>query len=67
MEKLLKIQVENYKIINGKYESMCKEKNEKMEPNLKIIKLDLKSESFSLKDKFEWDINDSKNNPEGFA
>jgi hypothetical protein len=31
---------------------------------IKIIELDIRIENISLKDRFEWDINDPHNNPE---
>jgi len=34
---------------------------------IKLIELDLRIDNVSLKDRFEWDINDPKNSPEEFA
>lgn len=34
---------------------------------LKIIELDIRIDNICLRDRFEWDINDSNNNPEEFA
>lgn len=31
---------------------------------LKVIELDIRIDNICLKDRFEWDINDPKNNPE---
>ena len=33
---------------------------------LKVIELDIRIDNICLKDRFEWDINDPKNNPEVF-
>jgi SWI/SNF-related matrix-associated actin-dependent regulator of chromatin subfamily B protein 1 len=34
---------------------------------IKVIELDVRIDNLCLKDKFEWDINDTTNNPEDFA
>jgi len=37
------------------------------EEMLRVIELDIRIDNIYLKDRFEWDINDSNNNPEMFA
>jgi len=34
---------------------------------IKIIEIDVRVDNVSLRDKFEWDINDPQNSPEDFA
>lgn len=76
-ESVISEQIEHYKRVIENYPthiherkkngSKNKEEKSSFPSNLRVIKLDVSVDNFRLRDQFEWDINNSENNPDSFA